>query len=128
MLIGIISFAFAEEKGNTVKLTVNGMTCSSCVNTVEKALKGVNGVFEAKVNLKEKSATVVLASNSKITQDELIKAVADAGFSASENKAESKSMKKADDCEGGCCADDCDSSSKEMKTKKSKAKTPAKKS
>jgi len=130
MLIGIVSFAFAEEKGNTVKLSVNGMTCSSCASTVEKALKGVSGVSNATVDLKSKSAIVVLASNSKTTHDELVKAVADAGFSASESKSEAKTktMKQADDCDGGGCGDDCDTSSKEMKTKKSKSKAATKKS
>ncbi len=41
-----------------VKLSVEGMTCASCVGRVEKALKAVPGVSEADVNLASESATV----------------------------------------------------------------------
>ncbi len=42
--------AQANEVG-TVTLDVEGMTCASCVSTVERALSGVAGVMEAHVNL-----------------------------------------------------------------------------
>lgn len=34
------------------KFKINGISCGSCKQTVEKALKGVNGVTSAQVNLK----------------------------------------------------------------------------
>lgn len=39
-------------------LTVTGMTCASCVSHVEEALKGVNGVVSARVNLATSKAAV----------------------------------------------------------------------
>lgn len=39
-------------------LTVEGMTCASCVGRVEKALQSVPGVMEASVNLATEQATV----------------------------------------------------------------------
>lgn len=111
--------AFAADKSKTVTLNVSGMTCSSCVNTVEKALKKVDGVKEVKVSLNEKKATVVLA-NTKTTTASLMKAVSDAGFTASEGKTASKTeMKKKKmegaDCEEGCCDDDCATETKSKK-------------
>ena len=39
-------------------LTVNGMTCGACVSYVERALRGVSGVAEAKVSLDRGEAKV----------------------------------------------------------------------
>jgi copper ion binding protein len=39
-------------------LNIGGMTCASCVTTVEHALQGVPGVVEAAVNLATEKATV----------------------------------------------------------------------
>lgn len=117
---------FATDKTKTVTLNVSGMTCASCVGSVEKALKGVNGVKEAKVDLKKKQATVTLASTT--TSATLIKAVSDAGFDASEGKSAQKTeMKKqmkseGGDCGDGCCGDECDNDAKPTKAKKTEAK------
>ncbi len=64
-----------------VKLTlpVQGMTCASCVLRVEKALRGVDGVDEAVVNLATESATVEVEAD-KVDLDTLKAAVADAGY------------------------------------------------
>ncbi len=113
--------AFAGDK--TIKLSVNGMTCNSCASTVEKALKGVDGVSDAKVDLNQKFATVTLASNSKTTTAMLVKAVDKTGFTAIEGKPDTKkeqSVKQSDDgCGDGCC--EPGEYKKEMKnTKKTK--------
>ncbi len=41
-----------------VSLPIQGMTCASCVDKVEKALKGLDGVISANVNLASERATV----------------------------------------------------------------------
>ncbi len=41
-----------------VTLPIGGMTCASCVSHVERALKGVDGVISANVNLATERATV----------------------------------------------------------------------
>src|SRR5215217_9030922 len=43
---------------NQIDFPVTGMTCASCVNRVEKALKKADGVLEASVNLATERATV----------------------------------------------------------------------
>jgi len=42
----------------TQTLPVEGMTCASCVLRVEKALKNVDGVQEANVNLATEKVTL----------------------------------------------------------------------
>ena len=46
----------------THELSIEGMTCASCVSRVEKALKAVPGVTDAAVNLATEKATVRLMS------------------------------------------------------------------
>ena len=41
-----------------IEFPVTGMTCASCVNRVEKALKKVPGVLDASVNLATEQASV----------------------------------------------------------------------
>lgn len=59
-------------------LLIEGMSCASCVSRVEKALKGVSGVGNARVNLAERSALVT----GQAEPDALIDAVKRAGYGA----------------------------------------------
>ena len=61
-------------------LEIEGMTCASCVGRVEKALKSVEGVESAHVNLATEKATI--QASSSVTRDSLIQAVTKAGFEA----------------------------------------------
>lgn len=46
-----------------VQVTVSGMTCAACSNSVEAALRGVNGVLMASVALLQNRADVVFDPN-----------------------------------------------------------------
>jgi copper chaperone CopZ len=85
-------------KPQVVKLAVSGMRCDKCVAKVDKALRGVEGVKDVKVDLKSKSAVVTLASAS-VKSDALVKALDDVGFKASLGKAV-PSTTKEEKCEG----------------------------
>ncbi|KUO95913.1 heavy-metal-associated domain-containing protein [Ferroacidibacillus organovorans] len=63
----------------TATITVKGMTCGGCVNSVTKALTGVQGVQEAKVDLNGATATVTFDEN-KTSVASLKEAVDDAGY------------------------------------------------
>ncbi|MDX1631602.1 MAG: heavy metal translocating P-type ATPase [Thermoanaerobaculia bacterium] len=63
-------------------LPIAGMSCASCVNHVDSALAGVNGVLEARVNLATNRATVRFVPGLVELQD-LERAVADAGYEVS---------------------------------------------
>ena len=63
-----------------VTLTIGGMTCASCVVHVERALKSVEGVTEAAVNLATERATVEYGPGVAGIGD-LRHAVEDAGYS-----------------------------------------------
>ncbi|MBI0169646.1 MULTISPECIES: heavy metal translocating P-type ATPase [Bartonella] len=61
-----------------IELDIEGMTCASCVRHVEKALKKVEGVDNAVVNLATEKADVT--SRNKLGIDELVHAVEKAGY------------------------------------------------
>lgn len=65
----------------TATITVKGMTCGGCVNSVTKALNGVEGVQEINVSLEGSNATVKY-DESKTTVTALKTAVEDAGYDA----------------------------------------------
>ncbi|MGO1250723.1 heavy-metal-associated domain-containing protein, partial [Psychrobacter sp.] len=54
-------------------LPIEGMTCASCVGRVEKALKKVEGVQQANVNLATERAWV--QGNAQVQSSDLIQAV-----------------------------------------------------
>jgi len=63
-----------------IVLPIEGMTCSSCVARVEKALKAVPGVGSAEVNLATETANVTLAAGAR--PETLVEAVHKAGYEA----------------------------------------------
>ncbi|WP_143413156.1 heavy metal translocating P-type ATPase, partial [Haematobacter genomosp. 1] len=60
------------------ELSIEGMTCASCVGRVERALAGVKGVRFAHVNLATERATV----EGTASPEDLVKAVENAGYDA----------------------------------------------
>jgi heavy metal translocating P-type ATPase len=70
-----------EPSENTIELKIDGMTCASCVNRVEKALRRVPGVEDASVNLATERASIRYLGNADIV-DRLIGAVEQTGYEA----------------------------------------------
>ncbi|TKY59689.1 Copper-transporting ATPase RAN1 [Spatholobus suberectus] len=70
-----------EDGTKRIQVRITGMTCAACSNSVEAALKSVNGVTDASVALLQNKADVVF--NPSLVKDEDIKnAIEDAGFEA----------------------------------------------
>ena len=63
----------------TEMFPIEGMTCASCANRVQRALNKVEGVADATVNLASEQATVRYAPD-QAGRDDLIAAVAAAGY------------------------------------------------
>lgn len=72
----------ASPQSNTLNLVLQGMTCASCVASVEKACLTVDGVQKAQINLAEQSAVISTDIDDNI-RDLLLKSIKDAGYSAS---------------------------------------------
>ena len=63
------------------KLKVTGMTCGHCVQSVQAALEGADGVRSVRVDLGEGSA-VVDHDEQRATPESLKRAVEEAGYGA----------------------------------------------
>lgn len=64
-----------------IKLRVTGMTCGHCQAKVEKALRGLNGVYSAIVDLPDGEAEIDFNDDS-VTTEQLVAAITKAGYSA----------------------------------------------
>jgi len=61
-----------------LNLTVEGMSCNHCVNSIKKAVGGLEGVSNVDVDLKEKKVTVEYDS-SKLEIETIKNAIEDQG-------------------------------------------------
>jgi len=69
----------AKTEEHQYRLSITGMTCASCVNTVQMALRRSSQVISAEVNFANRTAQVVTEGS----LDTLIEAVANVGYEAS---------------------------------------------
>lgn len=79
-------------KTRQIDVQVSGMTCSSCVNTIEKSLNKLPGV-RAVVNLAMESAHIIAPDN--ISEDQIINTIKDSGYQASTFKGERESFERS---------------------------------
>lgn len=84
-----MSTELLQGKLEQIDLSISGMTCSSCVATVERSLNKVPGAH-ATVNLATETAHVLVPEGTKA--EDLVAAVSKAGYSASMRTDESESF------------------------------------
>ncbi len=91
MLRAAVTKAGYSVGEQTLQLSIEGMTCASCVGRVEKALARVPGVVSAVVNLATETATVQTTSRpgDNSTLNALLQAVDKAGYVARAQVADS---------------------------------------
>lgn len=63
-----------------IELDIEGMSCASCVNRIEKALKATEGVLSASVNFATETARIEF--NSKATEFDLIRVIEEVGYAS----------------------------------------------
>ncbi len=67
------------SKKQTIVIGIEGMSCNHCKKAVEDALKTLDGVCEAEVNLEANNATVTF-ENDKTTEAKIKDAIISAGY------------------------------------------------
>ncbi|XP_021895268.1 probable copper-transporting ATPase HMA5 [Carica papaya] len=77
----LISDNANEKSAQVCRIRINGMTCTSCSSTVERALQTVNGVQKAQVALATEEAEVYYDPKI-ISHNQLLEAIEDTGFEA----------------------------------------------
>ncbi len=87
--VGILKAKETKE----VSLKITGMTCASCAATVEKALKGLEGVVSAHVNIATEKAVVEYVAD-QVSILDLRKAVEDAGYGVESEEEVDRSVEE----------------------------------
>ncbi|KAG9286882.1 hypothetical protein G9A89_012432 [Geosiphon pyriformis] len=81
-LISVNSHSFSSESIRVAQLKVQGMTCASCVNSIERSLGASSGIISVKVSLLAERATIEY--NSEIVDEKRIEEMINSiGFDAS---------------------------------------------
>ncbi|MDP2135287.1 MAG: copper ion binding protein [Sulfuritalea sp.] len=65
----------------TTTIKVDGMSCGGCVKSVTGVLTALDGVAKAEVSLEQKQAVVEFDA-AKVSRDQLMAVIEDAGFDA----------------------------------------------
>ncbi len=73
------------EKSEKTTISIAGMSCASCVLKIEKSLKAMKGVYDAKVNFASTRAYVSYEKGI-VTRELLVKAIEKAGYTTIEEK------------------------------------------
>ena len=81
----------AEASTKSVSMGITGMHCASCATNTEKALKKLDGVQSASVNIASEAATVKF-DPAKIAIADIEKAVTDAGYTPHLREAPGQSV------------------------------------
>ncbi|KAJ1626309.1 hypothetical protein T492DRAFT_1033601 [Pavlovales sp. CCMP2436] len=89
--------SLAPHPRATVRFSVGGMTCGSCVGRVRKALLAVPGVEEASVSLITNMATALVRADggaeAALFRTQLLKAVRSAGYEAVESLVQTAALR-----------------------------------
>jgi Cu+-exporting ATPase len=80
-----------EDDISEVKLRISGMTCTSCVQSIDSALKKRDGIDFSGINLVDKTA-IVKYDPRKLNVNEIKKTIKDTGYEAIEDDPEIMKM------------------------------------
>ncbi|MFQ5779239.1 MAG: heavy-metal-associated domain-containing protein [Nitrospiria bacterium] len=72
--------AFPQDKHAQITIRVDGLTCPFCAYGLEKKLKRLEGVEKVRIDIDRGIAEVTVAEGKFIQEEELKKAVLNAGF------------------------------------------------
>ena len=64
-----------------LKITIEGMHCSSCASNIERSLKKVSGIKEVSISLMLKKGTI--EAEDSVSEEEIKKAVSKLGYKVS---------------------------------------------
>ena len=80
----VLSFATAAAAAErTITLAVEGMTCSMCPKTVQKAINAVPGVSQCTASYEDKVGTAIVTFEDSVASiDTIISASAEVGYPA----------------------------------------------
>jgi copper chaperone CopZ len=91
MCVGLLLLAGAAQAG-TIEMSVHGLVCGYCAQGVEKSLRKYPATRDVVVSLENKLVVVSTLAGQDISDNELAKAIKDAGYDLKEIKRTDRSM------------------------------------
>ena len=76
-----------STQNNIVCYEVFGMDCPGCQSALEKQVKKIDGVAEAKASFKEKEVVIKLKQGAKVSEEEIEKRIKKANFTPGKKKS-----------------------------------------
>lgn len=100
------AYTVAKEEPKTATFKITGMTCAGCAGHVHAALKKTPGVLSKEVKYPGDIA-IVKYDASKISEEQIIKAIETTGYKATAVCCESHATKGtcSSDCQKPCCTE-----------------------
>lgn len=93
----LISKADSSLDEKTVEISLPSIQCGMCATTIKKALKKVEGVTEAKIDLTNKKVTV--SFDDLVTSiDKIETAITSAGYEANDKPADADAYENLSSC------------------------------
>tara|TARA_R110002050_G_scaffold85091_1_gene181561 strand:+ start:26212 stop:26574 length:363 start_codon:yes stop_codon:yes gene_type:complete len=86
----VISVEKDTTRNNVISYEVFGMDCPGCQSALEKQVKKIEGVADAKASFKEKEVVIELESGAKVTDEEIENRIKKANFTPGKKKAADK--------------------------------------
>ncbi len=99
MIISITGMSASAQEAQ-VRVQVDGLTCPFCAYGLEKKLKAIDGVEKLEINIEEGVAVLTFRHSDKIDEEQIGKAVKDAGFTPGEITVEKKSDEQSQEADG----------------------------
>ena len=72
--------AFSQDSSTQISIRVDGLSCPFCAYGLEKKLKKLEGTEQVRIDIEHGVAEVTVAEGKSIAEEDLNKAVLDAGF------------------------------------------------
>ena len=87
----LIGFTLAG-KAATIEMEVNGLVCAFCAQGIEKKLRAFPATSDVVVSLEERLVAVSTKDGQDISDDELRRALTDAGYTVKDIRREAESI------------------------------------
>jgi copper chaperone CopZ len=94
MVLAVMTGAAGEAKVSTLKVTVDGMSCSGCANTITGKFMEQDGVEKVFVHLESKLVAVGLKDGATMSNDTAKGVVTDAGYKPTKVERSSKTLEE----------------------------------
>ena len=92
LLVVLLALTSAVARATTIEMRVNGLVCAFCAQGIEKKLRGFAATADIVVSLEKKLVAVATKEGQDIADEELRRALTDAGYTVKVIRREDESI------------------------------------